>query len=471
MENFDRKKLNSIIFKSSLDNLYNEINKYIEKNILNGEKNPNISLNICSIFDYLCGYDFRSNDENLERIYVVFKYLFNNNKYSKISRFYTAVLENFSKFKVYFKIYNYDTSFLSDEQDVEKKPIIVKNNNLSKNIVSKVQNTSLNDNKIKKIITNSIIPHSDITLQRLSNILKNNGYSLSNSDIVKFCREIQEYLCIEMKMNYDDNKCYESYSLNKKYSYKYQIPYIFNLKPNSKIKILFISDRHIHPASSLDYIKHSESIIQEYCAKNNINYIIDLGDIFNKNTTINEAIKISDYILNANNDNDQSIPILILGGNHDYTQLSYGFDPLEYLNANSNNIVNMGYLLNNLVFGSDKYYLLHPITSAYNYVADKNDYNAIINAINESLNRITESRNMHLDNFKLGIASGHYHQRFISPENGIISVGSIPSEYVQAEFIVNNDGNISNIIYIPTKIINNVLSNTNCPIYQKIIRN
>ena len=112
--------------------------------------------------------------------------------------------------------------------------------------------------------------------------------------------------------------------------------------------IMLVSDFHIKEVNQK--VLNGFDILNDYCVKNNIHLILNLGDFYDgfssKPLDYNNAINNYSVI-------EQSISLIpkvdglyhaILGGNHDRNIVSYGFDPLEILANEREDFINLGYI-------------------------------------------------------------------------------------------------------------------------------
>lgn len=118
--------------------------------------------------------------------------------------------------------------------------------------------------------------------------------------------------------------------------------------------IMLVSDFHIREINKETL--NLFDILNNYCVKNNINLILNLGDFF-EGDKFNYEFAIENYNLleQAINKIPQvdNLYHAILGGNHEKKILRYGFDPLETLSQGREDFLNLGYthstiILNNL---------------------------------------------------------------------------------------------------------------------------
>ena len=215
--------------------------------------------------------------------------------------------------------------------------------------------------------------------------------------------------------------------------------------------------------------------IYNYCKKNNIKLILNLGDFLDVPTncsiqTYDEDMRLLEQIIKLL-PKDDSITHAILGGNHDMHVFNVGVDPLEYLSNSRDDIYNLGYAISRLQFVNsqnlDTISLHHPYGQAIQTI-DINDIDDTSNKINTYL---TESK------FNRGYSDsyinlfGHFHIPRIDASNGYALVPSIISNtrnidsgvwHVKVYF-----DELKNIKYIDFICLTNNLQLNSETVYQK----
>lgn len=141
------------------------------------------------------------------------------------------------------------------------------------------------------------------------------------------------------------------------------------------IKILLTSDLHI--GSKFSNIKYLD-VMYDYCKNNNINIIINAGDVVNGSFNIcNEYIsnlkEQIDYFLKCY-PFDKNILTFICFGNHDAQVLeTYGIDISTAINNKRQDIVSLGYGIGRLNIQNDQLIVRHPTTPTLNEIKPFNN--------------------------------------------------------------------------------------------------
>lgn len=210
------------------------------------------------------------------------------------------------------------------------------------------------------------------------------------------------------------------------------------LNTDKKYKdVLFISDLHISETpSSCDYDinRHNSYFtktlndVYDYCAKNNIDIICNLGDL----------LDIRDFSLYSSKENydrclkvieeankflpyDVNISHAIMGGNHDADLFAYGIDPITMLANSREDIIDLGYDDAFLKFkNSDFIGLHHKGIPKEEKMGNAIEFGkTIANNLNFKYSQTTFNRdNSYLDLF------GHFHKSRLDTQN---KYGVVPS--------------------------------------------
>ena len=141
------------------------------------------------------------------------------------------------------------------------------------------------------------------------------------------------------------------------------------------IKLLFVSDIHI--GSKLSDVKYI-NIMYDYCKKNNINIIVNAGDLVNGSfnqdkENISDLREQIDYFLKIY-PFDKNILTFICYGNHDYQVLNEcGINISCAINNKRNDIISLGYGLGKLNIQNDQIIIKHPMTPSSDSIKNLNN--------------------------------------------------------------------------------------------------
>ncbi len=239
---------------------------------------------------------------------------------------------------------------------------------------------------------------------------------------------------------------------------------------NQYMDLLVVSDFHIEKYTNLLRKKYER--IYDYCAENNINYILNLGDLFDnkyhEKTLDNLKINLTSY------DNfikffpkDSNIKHIILGGNHDIGISSFGIDPIDYISDNRSDIINLGYECATIAFDNDNL-MLHHIDKRFEMPYNKE--NIISQDINAELENIYRKLAKNRDETYIDLL-GHCHYSRLDPINSYCIVPSYTSDHNHEgawhlRIYFNKDKQIEYIIFIPL-ILKNKLKPISEILYKK----
>lgn len=187
-----------------------------------------------------------------------------------------------------------------------------------------------------------LLYESKCTLKDIENKLKSKYVFINRDCILSSINRIKSNLNIVSTLN----NGLKNYGVNglivgprKKITYN----------PNEYFDFVLISDLHISELNEGIRLKLYE--VYNYCIKNNINNIFNLGDLFEFQNVLESNDKYNNYKTNMNLieniikkfPEDPSIMQGILGGNHDARGLKDGYDVIKYLTDYRDDFINLGY--------------------------------------------------------------------------------------------------------------------------------
>lgn len=207
-----------------------------------------------------------------------------------------------------------------------------------------------------------------LTAKELLTQLNNTGISVSDYQLSNSLKRIQRQLSITNYGHVALPKIYTVQPASIVTGSELTFDY-----PKDYMDILVVSDMHL---KSFDESEITDmNILYEYAAKNNVNYILNLGDLLGVNNVerdINELLTYRNFYDKIINDmpRDENITHIIMGGNHDKNLLKLGIDPIKYIADNRTDIIQLGYTRAQIHMGKlDTISLYHPETR-YTSVVD-----------------------------------------------------------------------------------------------------
>ena len=267
-----------------------------------------------------------------------------------------------------------------------------------------------------------------------------------------------------------------------KKEYQVSTPYI---KKNQKLllednvkDIVFISDLHCTNSDACEYYIQSRlNGVYDYCKRNNIEVICNLGDLVDlklSNQTVDkEGYKYCLELIDRANKIipcDIGISHAILGGNHDADLLKYGVDPIDMLTFDREDLINLGYDDAFLKFKNSDFIGLHhkgvPKEAKVKDILQSGKA-TIGNLNSKNLSSFYNSDNSYLDLF------GHFHKGRLDIQNKYGIVPSLTSDrYLEGawhlKFYYDKDGNIDYLVIYPLSFEDKNLKTTMEIPYQRI---
>jgi len=178
--------------------------------------------------------------------------------------------------------------------------------------------------------------------------------------------------------------------------------------------IMLVSDFHLRNFDH--HVMKGFDILNNYCAKQNINLILNLGDFFQGEDckTVNYESAIKNYRLAENAISQipraDGIYHAILGGNHDRNILKFGYDPLDVLTSQRDDIISLGYFHSKILLNTPdgpigRFDLHHPYSYDFQIYLEEDGID--LTQMNSYLNNIYGADNR--DNSYIDIF-GHTHK-------------------------------------------------------------
>ena len=205
--------------------------------------------------------------------------------------------------------------------------------------------------KIEEIIYKKLLENS-MSIDELLAYLKSKNISTSMEQVHECLRRFKQNINVEcssfrMKPKYQITEP----KLEKDSIFRIDVPY------GSKFyDVLLVSDFHIE---DFDHkVITGFDALNDYCAANGINLILNLGDFYHgfsaKNFIFDNAVK--NYKLCeesiAKIPRHEGVYHAVLGGNHDRNISTYGFDPIKVLTEGREDFIHLGYNHSSIILSS-----------------------------------------------------------------------------------------------------------------------
>lgn len=331
------------------------------------------------------------------------------------------------------------------------------------------------DSKAEAIIYQQIL-FDGANIEAILRNLKSKGIITDRADVYSILKRMKSMINIESN----------SFSLTP--SYKILSPKIsedgeFKIDVPAGCKhydIMLVGDFHI---KDIDHkILAGFDLLNNYCANNGINLILNIGDFFNG--TVGHTFEYADAVSNYHVV-EKSISMIpraegiyhaVLGGNHDRNVVKYGFDPIGMLCDAREDFIDLGYThstiaLNGFYNPLGKFDIHHP--HVFDFPIDLDDDGIDLVDINGYLNDVYQKQGRRRDDSYIDIF-GHTHR---SQFNYPGSYCFIPSYFegksrrgaCHLRIYFDEETDIKYMVFMPLTISDKLIKNTEI-VYQKMLR-
>ena len=337
----------------------------------------------------------------------------------------------------------------------------------------RLHNLRLSEEAIEKLIYKRLLIDGS-NLNDLLLYLSSCGYNMSRGDTYNLLKRIKSHI------NVDEG----TFRMNP--FYKVVAPTILedgnfdiNIPHGCKqYDILLVSDFHVKEVDTK--FLNGMDMINNYCANQNISLVLNLGDYYDHIYTgsdYDNAVanyRCAEKVIS-------SLPYTggiyhaILGGNHDKKILKYGFDPIEMMALEREDIIHLGYThatisLNGSNSLITKFDLHHP--QGVPFQVNLNQEGIDTEVLNDYLNNVYERQGRSRNDSYIDIF-GHTHRNQF---NYIDSYNFIPS-YLEGKnrrgachlrIYFDEDTQVKYMVFMPL-VINDSLIKTTEIVYQKVL--
>ena len=311
--------------------------------------------------------------------------------------------------------------------------------------------------KIRETIINKL-SHKEYLLEELLVELQSEGFNLNAEKLFNILNKINEEITI-----IDPHAFPPIYRLTKP---EILVNQSLNINTSNQecYDIFLTSDFHIY--SLLPFYLEKYNTIYEYCAKNGIGLILNLGDFINDipgdgKNKIKYYQKIIAEIITKFPESP-NINQVIMGGNHDKDSFQCGIDVLKTISKNRRDLITIGYDEAKIYIASDtRPLILHHFNERIS------THDLLIQKIKEYYSRNSLKPDQSFINF-----AGHLHKSMYDYKNNFCIVPSPTHDRVQngawhLKIYLNNDGTINYIMLIPLIFLENKLIPTSEIIHER----
>lgn len=356
-------------------------------------------------------------------------------------------------------------------KEVEQLRKIVDDDIKAKNMEANLKNRH---QEIESLIYQKILIEKS-TIDDILSYIKEQGIISNKEEIASLLRKMRS------KINIDSNS-FSASPIYKVLSPKVLKDGTFEVNVPNDCKyfdIMLVSDFHI---KNFDCdVLSSFDMLNDYCVKNGISLILNLGDFYHGLGKLKYSDAINSY--NLCEEAITKIPKVnglyhaILGGNHDQKIFQYGFDPISFLTDEREDFINLGYThstisLNNSSTVLGEFDIHHP--ENFNIEIDFNDAGINLGQLNSYLNNIYNRQNRNRDDSYIDIF-GHTHK---SQYNFLESYCYVPNffridmqkEACHLRVYFDENTNIKYMLFMPLNSNSNHFLKNNEIVYEKVLK-
>ena len=288
--------------------------------------------------------------------------------------------------------------------------------------------SEIRQNKLDKQVITKLIC-GEYTISKLCGELWNDGFNYSLTEVKESLRRVKNKINITNPKQISVDPVYHTYK-----------PYVvknaeFSINSNKDYyDVLLTADWHLGKIQDPDAIMYKVDKIYDYCSKNSIDLVLNLGDLFhvgqNEDVDIyNENMALIEQLIKIF-PKDKLIRHAILGGNHEKRMFKVGIDPIKTLTDSREDLISLGYDNAIIKFNdNEKIGLHHPGFYDIQMADLSSRTKIIVDYLKDYYKSIDMKRkDIYIDLF------GHFHTAYLSNTN---SFAFVPS-FTQIRSIMTN---------------------------------
>lgn len=330
------------------------------------------------------------------------------------------------------------------------------------------------DARLKEIIYQKLLVES-ASLDDLLSVIQSNGITSDMSEVSRLLSEMRKDINIT------------NGTFTRKPTYKVVKPRLmangkFMIDVPSECKhmdVMLVSDFHIKEFDKKTL--EGFDMLNDYCAKNGIGLILNLGDFYNGFSS-----RPIDYTNAVNNRKivEESIDVIpkadgiyhaVLGGNHERNMSNYGFDPLKMLTDERDDFIDLGYYhsticLDGVMGNIGKFDLHHP--SEFNFPVDLDEDGLTVDDMNDYLEEVYTNIGRSRDDSYIDIF-GHTHRNQFNYASSYCYIppyfeGKNRRGACHLRIYFDEDTGIKYMVFMPLSVSTKLTKNNEI-VYQKVI--
>jgi len=309
------------------------------------------------------------------------------------------------------------------------------------------------------------------SVDEIKSFIETYGFETDNTEVLSLLKNVRS------KFTVDKN----TFSL--KPGYRISIPKVledgkFKVEVPSNYKcydIMLVTDFHLKEFSK-DVLNGFDKI-NDYCAKQNINLILNLGDFFDGIGTkaLDYDCALANYRLAE--EAIETIPKsdglyhAVLGGNHDRNIHRYGFDPIELLSREREDFIHLGYTHSTISLkGTNsnigEFDIHHPET--FNFPIYLNSEGIDITGVESYLKEIYDVQNRKRKNSYIDIF-GHTHKSQLNAPGSYLYLPAFFENGACHLKVYLDEGKIKYMVFMPLDLKRKLVKNNEI-VYQKVLK-
>ncbi len=339
-----------------------------------------------------------------------------------------------------------------------------------------IQKLEIKRTAIEEVIYKRLL-HEDANIDELIKAIAKTGIVTDRQEITSLLRGVRQKINV-VTSSFTDQPRYQIVQplLPTDSVFRVNVPY-----GCKHVDLMLVADFHIKEFDRK--VLAGFDSLNDYCAKEGINLILNLGDFFNGFGThdleYGNAIKNYNLIKKGINLIPKSNDTYhaILGGNHDRNISCYGFDPIELLTSERDDFINLGYFHSTIEFTNrinklGAFDIHHPESFDFSIKLsdDGIDMCGIIELLNDVYARQGRTRDEsyfdfvgHTHKSQVNFNSGYY---FLPPYfDARVSKGAC---HLRVYF--DEDNEIKYIVLMPLSFVVSKLVKNNEIIYEKVYK-
>ena len=330
------------------------------------------------------------------------------------------------------------------------------------------------DEILKGIIYKKLLVES-ASLDDLLSVIQSNGITTDMNEVSRLLKEMRKSVNIT------------NGTFTRKPTYKIVKPKLmangkFMVDVPSECKhmdIMLVSDFHIKEFDKK--VLEGFDMLNDYCAKNGISLILNLGDFYN-----GFSARPLEYSNAVNNRKivEESIDVIpkadgiyhaVLGGNHERNMTNYGFDPIKVLTDERDDFIDLGYYhstvcLDGVMGNIGKFDLHHP--SEFNFPVDLDEDGFTVDDMDGYLEEVYTNMGRDRDDSYIDIF-GHTHRNQFNYASSYCYIppyfeGKNRRGACHLRIYFDEDTGIKYMVFMPLSVSNKLTKNNEI-VYQKVM--